>query len=474
MQRLSGMDASFLYMETPTRHMHVSGVLVLDPTTMSGGYSFDAIRQLIASRIHLMPQLRRRAIPVPLGVDHPVWIEDPELDLDRHIHRLAVHQPGTRVELAEVIGNVASRPLDRSLPLWEMNVVEGMADGTIALVTKMHHACIDGVTGADMMAHLLDLEPDAAGPPPPEEPWVPDEVPTELSLYANAVAARLSNPLRGVRAARRVAGSVLEMAKGMTGIGAESKLNVALPFSGPKTVLNAPVTGNRVVAFGEVALDDLKLIKSSFGTTVNDVVLVASAISLRRYLESHNDLPDRPLIAAVPVSVHGQSESDGTNQVSNMFVRLPMDDSTGVEQLEQIRKETKDAKAAHNAMGVDLIQDLAQITPPGVYNLAMRLYSSQPIAGSLPPVQNLVISNVPGPPIPLYIAGARVKGIYPFGPLIEGSGINITVLSNMGNVDIGVIACGDTVPDVWEIVDGFADAVAELRSAAMQRPAEAP
>jgi diacylglycerol O-acyltransferase / wax synthase len=434
MQRLSGMDASFLYMETPTRHMHVSGVLILDPSTMQGGYEFARIRELIQSRIHLMPMLRRRAVAVPLGIDHPVWIEDPDLDRNR--------------------------------PLWEMSVVEGLDDGCIALVTKLHHACIDGVTGADMMAHLLDLEPDAEGPPPPDEPWVPDEVPSDLNLSSGAVVARLTDPLRGVRAASRAGRSLLEMAKGMTGIGADKKLNVALPFSGPKTVLNAPVTPNRVVAFGAVLLDDLKAIKSAFGTTVNDVVLVASAMSLHQYLADHDDLPDRPLIAAVPVSVHGQTESDGTNQVSNMFVRLPMDAGEPVEQLARIHEETKDAKAVHNAMGVDLIQDMAQITPPGVYNLAMRLYSNPRISGTLPPVQNLVISNVPGPPIPLYIAGAQVRGIYPFGPLIEGSGINITVLSNMGNVDIGVIACGDTVPDVWDIVDGFADAVKLLKKAA--------
>ncbi|MBI2705967.1 MAG: wax ester/triacylglycerol synthase family O-acyltransferase [Actinobacteria bacterium] len=473
MQRLSGMDASFLYMETPTRHMHVSGVLMLDPSTMAGGYSFEAIKDLIASRLHLMPMLRRRAVEVPLGVDHPVWIEDPDFNLDLHLHRVTVHPPGTRAALAEVVSDIASRPLDRGLPLWEMDVVEGLDDGTIALVSKLHHACIDGVTGADMMAHLLDLEPDAEGPPPPDEPWTPDAVPSDLSLYASAVVARVTDPLRGVRAARRAAGSLFEMARGMTGIGTDQKLNVALPFSGPRTILNTPVTANRVVAFGAVLLDDLKFIKSTFGTTVNDVVLVASAMALRNYLADHDDLPDRPLIAAVPVSVHGQSEVEGINQVSNMFVRLPMDRDDVAEHLEHIHQETKDAKAVHNAMGVDLIQDMAQITPPGVYNLAMRLYSNPRISGALPPVQNLVISNVPGPPIPLYIAGAQVKGIYPFGPLIEGSGINITVLSNMGNVDIGVIACGDTVPDVWDIVDGFAAAVAELKKAAEEQSGHA-
>jgi WS/DGAT/MGAT family acyltransferase len=468
MHRLSGMDASFLYMETPTHHMHVTGALILDPSTMKGGYSLDRIKQLIRQRIHLMSQLRRRMVSVPLGIDHPVWIEDPEFNLDQHIHRLTVHAPGTMHELSEVVGDIASTPLDRNLPLWQMYVVEGLEHGHVGLVSKMHHSMIDGVTGADMMAHLLDLEPDAEGPPPPEEEWVPDAVPTDAEITRDALLSRLRDPLRATKAVIRTGRSFVDMGLGIAGVGQETKLRPALPFSGPRTVLNQSITAKRAVAFGQAELEDLKLVKTTFGTTVNDVVLAASAMSLRRYLQLHNDLPDRPLLAAVPVSVHGKGTSDGINQVSNMFVRLPVDIEDPVEGLLRIRNETKDAKAVHNAMGVDLIQDMAQITPPGVYNLAMRLYASSGMSGALPPVQNLVISNVPGPPIPLYLAGAQVKSIFPFGPLIEGSGINITVLSNMGNMDFGVIACGDTVPDVWEIADGFGAAVIELRELALK------
>ncbi|MCX7619565.1 MAG: wax ester/triacylglycerol synthase family O-acyltransferase [Acidimicrobiales bacterium] len=471
MQRLSGMDASFLYMETPTHHMHVCGTLLLDPSTMKDGYSFDRFKELIRARLHLMPMLRRRVLMVPLNIDHPVWIEDPDFNLDRHIHRLTVHPPGTPHELADVVGDIASRPLDRSLPLWEMNVVEGLEDGAVALVTKMHHACIDGITGADMMSHLLDLEPDTPSVPPPADEWVPDAVPSDVALCADALVSRAKDPLRTVRALSRTGRSLIEMGRQVIGIGTDQRLRPALPFTGPRTLFNAPITANRVVAFGQARLDDLKLIKNTFATTVNDVVLAASAMTLRRYLLHHDDLPDRPLIAAVPVSVHGKTEHGGTNQVSNMFVRLPVDTDDPVEQLLRIHEETKDAKAVHNAMGADLIQDMALIAPPGIYNLALRLYALPQVSATLPPVQNVVISNVPGPPIPLYIAGARVKGIYPFGPLIEGSGVNITVLSNMGNMDFGVIACGDTVPDVWQIADGFSAAVLELRAAAKSQTA---
>jgi diacylglycerol O-acyltransferase / wax synthase len=465
MQRLSGMDASFLYMETPTRPMHVVGLLTLDPAGMHGGFTTDRVKRLIQARIHLMPMLRRRLVGVPLGLNHPMWAEDPAFALDSHVQRVAVPRPGSPKELAELVGEFASRPLDRTRPLWEMLLVEGLADGSAALVTKMHHATIDGVTGADLMAHLLDLEPDATDPPPPEHEWVPDDIPGEIQMMGTGVLDRLTDPLEGVRALARTTRSAFEMVKGIAPIGS-GRLKPALPFSGPRTMLNAPVTVNRAVALGQAELADFKAIKTAFGTTVNDVVLAATTQSLRRYLLAHDDLPDRPLIAAVPVSVHDRSEAIGINKVSNMFVRLPVDLDDPVEQLRAIHIDTKDAKAVHHAMGADLIQDLAQLTPPGVYNLAMRVYAFPQVSGALPPVQNLVVSNVPGPPIPLYIAGAQVHGIYPFGPLIEGSGINLTVLSNRGNIDIGVIACRDTVPDLWQVVEGFTEAVHHLRDAA--------
>ena len=323
MLRLSGMDASFLYMETPTHHMHVCGTLVLDPSSRATPLALEDLRNLIRARIHLMPMLRRRVLPVPLGLDHPVWLEDPDFDVEHHVRRITVHAPGTMRELAEIVGDIASTPLNRSRPLWEMALVEGLADGNLALVSKMHHACIDGVTGADLMAHLLDLEPDAGDPEPPATPWEPDEVPSELHLATDAVASRLADPFRTVRAIGRTTASLATMARSILPVG-DDGLRPALPFTGPRTILNAPITAKRVVAFGQASLDDIKVAKNTFGTTVNDVVLAASALSLRRYLLAHDDLPERPLIAAVPVSVHA-TDGVGTNQVSNMFVRLPLD-----------------------------------------------------------------------------------------------------------------------------------------------------
>jgi len=276
----------------------------------------------------------------------------------------------------------------------------------------------------------------------------------------------LRNPLRTGRALVRTGSSLLNMGRAALPFG-DSSVHTTLPFSGPRTSFNQALTSKRVVAFGQASLDDIKHIKTTFGTTVNDVVLAACAVTLRGYLLGRDELPDRPLVASVPVSVHGQAaDAVGTNQVSNMFVRLPTHLEDPVDMLHDIRSETLDAKQVHNAMGADLIQDLAQITPPGVFNLAARVYSASGLASRMPPVNNLIISNVPGPPVPLYIAGARVAGVFPFGPLLEAAGLNLTVLSNMGNMDFGVIACGDLVPDPWPVADGFGAAVAELKARA--------
>lgn len=468
-RRLGGMDASFLYMETPALHMHVCGVLVLDPSQLEEGFTVERLEALIRARSHLVPQFRWKLKGVPLNLDHPVWIDDPDFDLSRHISQSALPRPGTRRQLADLVGRIASHPLDRDRPLWHMWLIEGLEDGTMALVSKMHHAGIDGITGADLIAHLFDFEPRTDLPEAPSEPPEPAPPPSDLRLVAEAVGDRLRDPLRGVRSIRRVGAGVVGMARSLVPFGSAPS-HAALPFSAPRAPWNGTLTGSRVVAFSQAPLDDLKLVKSTYGTTVNDVVLAACSVALRRYLHDLGELPEKPLLASVPVSVHGQAQGQGINQVSNLFVRIPTHLEHPVDMLRQIRAETTDAKALHNAMGADLIQDLAQVTPPGVFNLAARLYSSWGLPDRMPPVHNLIISNVPGPPTPLYIAGARVAGIFPLGPLIEGAGMNLTVLSNAGNMDFGVISCGDLVPDPWPIAEGWAEAVASLKASAERAP----
>ena len=257
------------------------------------------------------------------------------------------------------------------------------------------------------------------------------------------------------------------MVAGVVGGGDEGP-TMARPFDAPRTLFNHSITARRSVAFSKCSLDDLKLVKTTFGVTVNDVVLAACTQSLRAYLAKRGETFERPLVVSVPVSVKGKTTAGGSaNQVSNMFVRLPVHLVDPVDQLRAVRVDTLDAKAVHGAIGADMIGDVTEVTPPAIFNLASRLYSSANLADRLAPIHNLVISNVPGPPFPLYIAGAQLVGMYPFGPLIEGSGLNISVLSNMGNMDIGVIACPDIAPDVEEVSDGIVDAIEVLRQAAV-------
>ena len=473
MKPLSGMDASFLYMETPSQLSHVVGTLILDPGA-GEGFSYDRMLEVLSNRMHLLEPFRRRLVPVPFNLGHPVWIEDPDFDLESHIRRVAVRAPGTMREVAEIVGDIASRPLDRSRPLWELTLIEGLDDGKVGFVTKMHHAAIDGVTGADLMAHLFDLSPDAPDPEPPDEPWQGEAVPSDVELMIRAARGIASRPRTMAKVLTRTAQSVGSIVARQREASAENRPSPALPFTAPKVRWSGAITPHRSVAFGKAALDDMRHIKSTFGTTVNDVVLAACTQTLRQYLIAHDDLPDTPLVCSVPVSVHGKTDHEGTNQVSTMFVRLPVQIEDPVEQLRTINAETREAKEMQNAIGADLLQDFAQFIPPTLFNRAMRLYSNLNLADRHRPVHNLIVSNVPGPPIPLYTAGAQVVGVYPFGPLLEGAGLNLTVLSNMGHVDFGVIACRELVPDVWDIADGFAEAVLLLKKRADEEAGKTP
>lgn len=467
MQRLKGVDASFLYMETRDMHTHTVGTVIIDPATMPGGFAFQKIKDLIAGRLHLMPPFRRRLVTVPFDLAHPVWIEDPDFDLDYHVHRRGLPQPGTMHELAELVGDFASRQLDRSRPLWQMWVVEGLEDGMVALVTKIHHSCIDGVSGADLMAHLFDLEPE----PPKVEPAAPlpvEQPPSDVKLVAGALGSVVTQPFNVARTMVRTGRGLINAVQSQRKR-PEGAPPATLPFTAPTTPWNGAITPHRSVAFATCSLEDMKLVKRVFGTTVNDVVLAACTMSLRRWLMAHDALPDKALVASCPVSVHTEETRTDPNQISSMFVSLPVQLADPVDQLVAIRENTKGAKELHHAMGADLIMGLTQSTPPQLLNLASRLYSQMNLASRHRPAHNLIISNVPGPPIPLYCGGARVVAVYPMGPILEGAGLNLTVLSNMGNVDFGAIACREMVPDLWDIADSFAEAVTDLRKRAVEQ-----
>ena len=461
MERLTGLDASFLYLETPTHHMHVAMTMVLDPATMPGGYSFDKIKTFIAERLHLVPPFRRRLMNVPLNLAHPVWVEDPNFDIDYHIRRIGCPAPGGRRELGEMAGQIASSPLDRSRPLWELWVVEGLKHGRIGVVTKVHHSAIDGASGAELMVHLFSLTPDA-DPPPPATATEPEHIPSELELLGYAAASRVRRTLSLPRLIGSTVGSISRVVQGRRDPNAHVG---AVPLTAPRTSWTGALSTGRTVGFARVPLAELKELRRAFDCTVNDVVLALCAGTLRNYMLDRGELPDSPLIATCPVSVRTDGENEVGNKVSAMFTTLATNVADAGERIRIIQACTIGAKEEHNAIGADMLQNWAEFAAPNVFNLASRLYSSFGLAGSHRPIHNVIISNVPGPPFPLYYAGAQVIAAYPMGPAMEGVGLNVTVFSYMDSVDIGLMADRELVPDVWNMADRVADALAELRVA---------
>lgn len=459
MERMSGLDATFLYFETPSNHMHVMGVIVFDPATSSEPYSFERVKEMMRARLHLVPPFRRKLAPVPFNLHHPVWVEDASFDLDYHIRRIGCPAPGTEKELADLVGDVASRPLDRTRPLWEMYIVEGLQNGYVASVAKMHHATIDGVSGANLMVHLFDLEPDP--PAPAEEPaWEPDRMPTDLERLAYATVSRLRRPLNVFKVVPQTVQSIANVVSRRRG----GSSGMATPFTAPRTSFNQPITPHRRVAFATTSLEEVKEIKRAFGATVNDVVQTIVAGALRKYLDGRGELPDKSLIATCPVSVRGDDEKDviGSNRVSAMFSSLHTDVADPVERLHAIHEANKGAKEEHHAIGADILTNWAEFAAPTTFSLAARMYTGLGLAARHPVIHNLVISNVPGPPFPLYFAGAKLVGLNPLGPVMDGAGLNITILSYVDNINWGLIACRELMPDLWDLADAIPDSQAEL------------
>jgi diacylglycerol O-acyltransferase / wax synthase len=465
MQRLSSEDAWFFYAEGPTTPLHVTGLLLLDPSTAPAGFGIDQLRSHVRGRIHLMAQLRRRLVEVPFGIDHPSWVEDPGFDLDQHVvHH--VLEDATDADLARHVGEFAALPLDRTRPLWQMDLVEGLVGGRAAVAMKLHHSIVDGVSGMGMVADLLDLTPEGATTPAAPDEWEPESVPGPLQSLAGASVHRLTTPLRPIRAAAGTAASLAGMAQ--TGLrrrlgGADA---IAHPLGAPRTRFNSSLSGRRSVAFGSVSLAEVKDVRRHFGVTVNEVVLAACAHGLRCWLEEFDDLPDKPLVCSVPVSVHSAEPGDTTNQLSTMFVGLPVQLDDPIRRLEAVHTASEGAKEMQSAVGARLIGDVVEILPSTLLSAMVGLYSRTNLVERIAPVHNLIVSNVRGYPGALYLAGAEIRAMYPFGPLMEGTGLNVTVLSHHDDLDVGIIACPDVLPEVDRLLEGILEGVEVLRGAA--------
>ncbi len=452
MQRLSGLDASFLYLESRAMLMQVVGIIELDPSSMIGGYSFDRLRTEMQRRISAMPTFRRKLHDSFLNVDHPVWIEDRSFDIERHVHRVALPAPGGDAELAEFCSNIAGVPLDRSKPLWEIWVIEGRADDSVSVMLRMHHAGVDGVSAADLLSQLCSLTP--------QNPVLDDEMIEKTAggaSFVGLVADGLVNfAVRRPISVARLLPSTLALPVQWVG---RSRRHEAMPtpFRAPRVAFNGTITPHRSIAFTQVSLDDVKRIKGHFGVKLNDVVMAVCAGGLRRYLADTDDLPDRGLVAAVPVSAHDEDDDrklvvPGTNKVTAMLMRLPTDVDDPVERIHQVRMSSATAKSHHKALDATLLRGWAQMIPSNAVNAAMRLYANHSLAERHPVLVNVIISNVAGPDFPLYFLGSRIRGLFPLGPVMHGMGLNITVFSCGGQLNIGAIACKEQMPDAWPLM----------------------
>ncbi|BBX18714.1 wax ester/triacylglycerol synthase family O-acyltransferase [Mycolicibacterium duvalii] len=444
MERLSGLDAGLLYSESATVPLHVCSVLELDTSTVPGGYSFERFRDELAKRIPALPEFRTKLGDSGLNLDHPVWVEDNDFELSRHLHRVAVPAPGGREELAEVCGQIAAVPLDRGKPLWELWAIEGTGEDRLAVMVKVHHAAVDGVSAANLLEQLLDVEPDAPPPAPVDGPGTP----SALQIAADGFVRFATRPLQLARTIPDTAALLAKtVGRAVTGQA------MAAPFSAPTTRFNAQLTAERAIALAQLNLNDVKKVKESCGVKVNDVVMALCSGALRGFLDELDELPDKPLIAVVPASVHGQSDRPGRNQLSGMFCNLHTDLDDPWERLQTIAESDRRAKDHSAALGPTVFVDLAQSISRAGFSWLLGLLARTPLASTT--IHNVVISNVAGPPTTLYSCGARVEALYPLGPIFHGSGLNITVMSLGDSLNVGIISCPTLAGDLWDLADRF-------------------
>ena len=459
MKRLSGLDATFLYLETPNCHMHVCGLAVYDPSDAPGGWSFEKVKEVYRSRLHLAPPFRQRIVEVPFGLHHPLWIEDPDFDIDHHMHQVTAPAPGGPRELAELASHLVTIQLDRSRPLWEMWVIDGLEHGHVAVLSKVHHAAIDGASGAELTVATLDLSPEIAVHEPETE-WVPDKVPNEAELLAYATSSLVRQPVRVAQSVQRTLGAGLDLRRRNR---TPETHPPPAPFAAPRTSFNQALTRNRSFAPITLSLSEAKRVKNALGATLNDVILALCAGALRRYLVDRDEHLDAPLVGMVPISVRTPEQNgDMGNQVTSALTSLATDVEDPLERLQTISEGMREVKAQQEVIGATTLQDWAEFAAPAVFARAARLYSRTRMANRHRPIFNLTISNVPGPPFPLYLAGGEMVHNYPMGPIYDGGGLNITVMSYLDNLDFGVVACPDLVDDVWHIGEGLRASLDEL------------
>ncbi len=486
MRQLSGLDNSFLVMEAGGQLGHVGSLSFFDPAGLGGRSFKEALRTTLEDRLHLLGPYRRRLVEVPLDLDRPFWIEDPDFDLDFHFRHIAVPPPGDDHQVSELVSRIHARALDRSKPLWELYVIEGLANGRIGLYTKIHHCTIDGVSGAQMTQVLLDRDPHGDVVPLPDEPWHADSIPGTGEMIARGVAGLVSQPGRISRTVYRTARTLWENNEAMGAMARTLGID-QIPLAGgwlrargpqidadripqtpaPRTSFNRSITSHRRFSFFSMSLPRFKAVKSRLGVTLNDVVMAVSGAALRSYLQERGELPVDPLIAMIPVSVRNESEkNEYANRVTSILGELATDEADPIARIQRIHRAMAESKRMQQAMPATMLTDWTEIATPLLLAQAARIAARTKILDRMNPPFNVIISNVPGPRESLYCGGAEMETYYPVSAVAEGQGLNITVISYRDHLDFGLIACRELVPDVWKFKELFAEGLEELEKAA--------
>lgn len=446
LESISGVDATFLYGETPTSPMHVGSVCIIE-----GSLKLETFRELIASRLHQIPTLRKKLMFAPMSVDYPYWVDDPDFNIDLHIQHVALPKPGGWAQLRKMASQVFSEPLDRSRPLWSFTFVEGVdtipqvPSGSVAIISKIHHVAIDGMAGAGMMSLIFDMTSDVKDIPPPR-PYRPKPLPNELSLVMKSAVSFAKNPLRLPSIVGNTIAATIK-----TGVVTRTQhLDLpTAPFTAPATPINGIISAKRMWNAAILDLDRVKNLKRIMGTTLNDVILAICAGALRKYLNDKEKLPKKPLVAMVPVSTRQATDTSAKgNKISAMLVQLATDISDPIERIQAIHENTTVGKTYQGAAGAQTLSNLAETVPYGIANLASRMYSRYNMSKMHNPVFNLVITNVPGPPIPMYLQGHKLLSIMGSAPIIDGMGLIITVFSYDGRITISPTSDVNSMPDI--------------------------
>ena len=476
MQQLTGLDAAFLALETAKTTGHVGGVCVLDPRDAPKPLTLARLTDVLGERLPLVPVLRRKLLNVPLGLDQPYWIDDPDFDIEYHIREIALPRPGSDAQLTEQVARLHARPLDRSRPLWEIYLITGLAKRRAAVYTKIHHSAVDGASGAELLTVLLDLTPDGREVPA-AAPFTPGRPPGPAALAVLAAARLAWRPVQTVRVTNEMirvmptlAPTLSRFVGGMLGLNrGDGQVITTTLGRAPSTPFNRLVTQHRRVAFRSVDLDTVKTIKNAFGVSVNDVVMAMCAGALRRWLAEHDVLPDQPLIAMIPVSIRDPASKGALgNKISAMLAMLPTNIAEPGRRLEIVHAATKLAKSQQAAIPQGLVNQVSDFAPPALTARAARVVFATGLLHRLPPF-NLTISNVPGPNVPVYLCGAKLLAHYPVSVITDGQGLNITVVGYLGQLHFGLVSCRELVPDIEALAGFLTDELEVLLTAAGQR-----